>query len=213
MRKWLTAGLLVMMAQNAQAQSFAGVKLGPSIANVKLSIDSAGNSSLLGFSGGFFMQRGKGQLALQFEIVEMAKGAKFTELGAVTDSAQTDKLKMMYVEVPVEALLTTRYAYAFGGPVVGLEASCFVYSKTGDIKFSNGCDNQTSGIFRRRKLEFSAVAGGGVKYPIGRRAIMLEGRYEWGFTNIDKQDGDPTLKNRVWAIFLGYGTTISARHH
>jgi hypothetical protein len=142
---------------------------------------------------------------LQLELMALTKGATITDL-ATDDSIA--RIKIHYAEIPVNALLRLPFGpYVFGGPAFALETGCQESIRQDNIKIESNCEGQN--VFDRRKVELSGVVGAGIQRTIAKRMLFLEARQEFGISNIAK-DGD--VKNRAFAVFIGYGSGMVRGH-
>jgi opacity protein-like surface antigen len=182
----------------ASAQTL-GVKLGASFANLDIEGD-ADASRATGFAGGGFLRFGSGRIGLQFELLSVTKGADF----AIGDD-ETIELRLEYVEFPalLHIPLTMGQSftpYVFGGPTLALEAGC----KATSTSFGSAdCSDDTP--FRRSSTDFGLAAGGGLAFAMGPGAVLVEGRYTWGLSNLNSAgDGVPSVRNRAAYLMAGY---------
>jgi opacity protein-like surface antigen len=198
----LSAATLAAAAGDAQAQTI-GFKLGAAFSN--LNVSDAGESEstdrITGFIGGGHIRFGlAGRLGLQAELLSVTKGADFP----------TNELRLEYIEVPVliHVPLTMGMAFApyvFGGPSIAFEVRC---RGTGAGGASVDCDN--AGVFDRNSTDFGLTAGGGLAFAMGPGALLLEGRYTWGLSDLDSADGF-TIRNRSAAVMAGYEIPLGRR--
>jgi hypothetical protein len=181
-----------------------GFKLGASIAN--LSIDSPLTpSSSTGFAGGGFIRFGSGMLGLQPELLSVTKGADVSLGGSNFET------NLEYVEIPVLLHLTllrgTSFSpYLFGGPTVSLEAGCSARDQDGSLD----CDALPGELSDRRSTDFGVTGGGGLAFQAGPGAVLVEGRYTIGLTNINQGVG-PEVRNRAPMVMAGYAIPIGRR--
>jgi outer membrane protein with beta-barrel domain len=154
------------------------------------------------FGGGAFLRIGNGALSLQPEVLMMTKGVEALNTGSGSRDLSID-----YVEVPL--LLRYRafggpYApYLMVGPSLGYDLKCEV---TNGATGPDGADCDDQGI-ERAKLDIGAAAAVGLEFKFGFAALLLEGRYTHGFTDILDPDAD-TVKNRSFAGFVGFAVPL-----
>ncbi len=144
--------------------------------------------------GGFMTWPFARRLSLQPEALFTQKGAS-SEQG---DGTATQKLD--YVDVPV--LLSYRLAgrpgrqvSAFGGPAFGIRTRARSSASFGGDTLEQDVSEQVE------RTDLAVV--GGVAYRRGR--LVLDGRYSWGFTDIDRDGADDvTIRNRGVSFLLGW---------
>jgi len=193
----------VLGASDISAQTI-GFKVGASFAD--WSAEEGGQKfdtdQISSFMGGGFVRFGLGRLALQPELLVVTRGAEFLDddvFGAIGA-----KVKVDYVEVPVLLMLplTTGAGispYIFGGPSIAFEIGCKVDSED--------CGDDTG----RKSMDLGATAGAGLEFPLGPGALLVEGRYNLGLSNIS--DVDPLeIKSRTLAVLAGYSISLGSRY-
>jgi len=200
--------VIVACACPASAQTLIGMKLGPVFSKFSTGAPAAERDGLVGFAvGGVVSLNSAAPIGIQIGLLNSQKGAKVDDLASDTDG----KLKLSYIDVPVSVRIGTKRGgpYVYGGPQIGVESKCETENTNGTVRVTNDCNNQGSTVFRRRKLEFSGVAGAGYRYVMGKtgaRNIILEVSQTWGLTNINKESDDLFIKNRAFTVYLGYAT-------
>jgi hypothetical protein len=192
------AALLLASAPALDAQTI-GFKLGATMSKIVTEPDSD-LDGLTAFAGGGFIRFDFGRIGIQPEILTITKGQD-EDLG---------KLELEYIEVPVLLHLplsmgSTFAPYVIAGPAFGFEVGCQVETTT-----ETDCDDAGLGAPQDRKsTDIGITAGGGLAFGIGPGAVLLEGRYNWGLTNILDTDGDASMKNRYAAFFVGFAIPLS----
>jgi len=200
--------VIVVCARPATAQTIIGVKFGPVFSKLSRGIPESERAGLIGYGGGTFASfKSSAPIGIQIGLFSSQKGAKVDDPASDTDG----KLKLGYIELPVSVRIGTKRGgpYVYGGPQVAIESKCETENTNGTVRVSNNCNNQGSTVFRRRKIEFSAVAGAGYRYVLGatgRRNILLEVSRTWGLTNINKDSDVAFVKNRSFSVYLGLAT-------
>ena len=194
----LTLVLAHAAAASAQGRPAAvGVKAGVNLADLNFEAEDISLSfdSRTGFVGGLFVVwPADSRVALQAEGLFSQKGAKVSEEGA------SGKVKLDYFDVPVLARFSSPVSggtsfNVFAGPSFGFKLS----AKTkggfdGEEEESMDIDDEIEGF------DIGFVAGAGLEF--GR--FVLDGRYTWGLTDIDKDKTDEVkIKNRVFSIMAG----------
>jgi len=227
---WLavTAGLLAVCVapvagQMGKGSLELGLKGGATFS--KASSDGSEDielKNLTGFVAGASLRIPLGAVALQPELLYVQKGTS-AELLALAGA--TLDVRMSYIEVPL--LLMVPFGsgdgftpYAFGGGAVAFEAKCEAEIKSdlplqdnfgGAITTKSDCDDGGGVLegFERKKTDFGAVFGAGLRMPAGSGSFLVEGRYTLGLVNLDdSSDGDASFKQRSFAVQLGYSFTL-----
>lgn len=192
---------LALTATPADAQTTIGFKLGASMS--KLSIDGTTEDTdwKTGFMGGGFIRFGLGRLGLQPEILSVTKGAEASE-----ESGDVGEVRIEYVALPVLLHVPLTYGSSFAPFIVAGP----------EFAFDIGCDFEEGGVevdcddagFERKSLDIGLTAGGGFAFAVGPGALMLEGRYTHGLTNVADAAEDLEWKNRSIYITAGYSIPL-----
>jgi hypothetical protein len=187
--------LLVVLAVFAFApmafsQISGGIRLGANIANQKYDADgiSVSPDSKLGLLGGLYLTASlSDKIAIQPEIFFSSMGSKFDLFG------EELKTKLSYISVPVLLRYNINENFNFQvGPQLGL-----LMSAKGEA------DGDSEDIKDGYKgIDFGAALGLGVDFGKFNGGL----RYVAGLSNVndDDSDGDLTLKNNTFQIFVGY---------
>ena len=144
--------------------------------------------------GGFVTWPLGGRLELQPEVLYTQKGAKADQDGG------TSVQELDYVDVPVLVSYRLvgspgRHLSVVGGPAFGIR----VRAKS---RASFGGDTLEQDVSDQVKRTDLAVVGG-LAYHRGR--FVADGRYSWGFSDIDADTGDEvTIRNRGIAFLAGW---------
>jgi opacity protein-like surface antigen len=191
----LFAVAALLAADTPASAQVLGVKLGASFAN--LDAEGADTDRITGFAGGGFLRFGSGRLGLQLELLSVTKGADF--VSTADDDAE---LRIEYVELPllVHVPLTMGQPfspYVFAGPTISLQSGCTV--EAGNLSFD--CDDDSAGI-NTNSTDFGVAAGAGFAFAMGPGSVLVEGRYTWGLSDINK--GDTSVRNRAAYLMAGY---------
>jgi hypothetical protein len=146
---------------------------------------------LRGVFGGFVTWRVASWLEFQPEVLYALKGAKSTEFDIES------KLLLDYLEMPLLARKTfgapdaTRF-YVAGGPSIGVllraRTRADFGSSTEEIDIKDDVET----------LDLGVVVAGGVEFG----SIVVDGRYTYGFSDIDK-DEDVKSTNRAVSLTVG----------
>jgi Outer membrane protein beta-barrel domain len=140
-------------------------------------------------AGAFFTWPMGERFAFQPEVLYSEQGAAVDELGV------NAKTKIDYLVVPLLARYkVTRSVFVVGGPSMGFKVRAKASAEFGDsssqVDISEFVEDFDLGI----------AAGGGMEF--GR--YTLEGRYTFGLSNINADDGGvEKIKNRVISILGG----------
>lgn len=197
MRKWLPAlvlGLVALTASPAWAQGGGGVIIGANFANIEFTGSDEPNwDRRLGLVGGVFVTMPLGSsFSVQPEVLYSQKGAKAKEGGDELT------LELDYLDIPVLARVTAggpTGLVLFGGPSFGfkLRARSKVDVEGTKEETDIGNDVET--------FDLGLVIGAGVQ----SRSVLFDARYQWGLSNINKDEFDATeVKNRVFSVLLGF---------
>jgi hypothetical protein len=188
----------IAAASDAGAQGLSyGVKGGIALAD----LDATGEDSAVPtdfrvglVAGGFITWPLAGRLEFQPEVLYTQKGSKADVLGG------TSTQKLDYLDIPL--LLSYRLKGSrernlavFGGPSLGVRLRARSNAAFGGGSFEDDVSDQV------KSTDFAAVAG--VAYHRGR--LVVDGRYSWGFTDIDRDTGDGVeIRNRGISILAGW---------
>jgi hypothetical protein len=190
-------GLVLLCNSTASAQGLTtGVKGGVNFAEV---VFEGPDSSLSldwrvsGVVGGFVRFPMLSWLDLQPEALYSMKGGKREEGGIES------KVLIDYLEVPVLGRIPlggsgTRY-FAVAGPYFGVrlraKAKAEFSGSTEELDISEDVE----------RFHIGAVVGGGVEFG----TIILDGRYSFGFSDIDSDTSDEVkTRNRVVSVTVGF---------
>lgn len=192
-RMILTAALVLgAAASSVQAQTI-GFKLGAAFPN--LDFDGETTDRMTTFAGGGHIRFGfAGRLGLQAEILSLTKGAR------VQDTPNEVDFRLEYVEIPVllhvPLTMGTSFApYVFAGPSIGLEVRCRVSG--GGV--TADCEDNAN----RRSTDLGIHAGAGLAFAMGPGALLIEGRYNHGLSNLNEGTGG-AVRTRTPAVMVGY---------
>lgn len=205
------AAAALLGTTGASAQTI-GFKLGASFANWNMEEDGTEieGETLTSFMGGGFIRFGMGRFGIQPELLVVTRGTEFED---ETFDA-TAKFKVDYVEVPVLLVLplsmgTGVAPYVFGGPSFAFEIACNVSIEGGGVDEESDCDEE--GVESSRKsTDIGATVGAGLEFPLGPGNLLIEGRYNWGLSNLSEESG-ADVKSRTAAILAGYSIWLGRR--
>ena len=206
------AGML-LAAGPVSAQTI-GFKVGGTYS--KLDVDNPDGAEFDQMSGlgvGGFIRFGLAGLALQVDVLGVTKGAE------IADPVDGDfNLKLEYIDVPVQLVFSpgaSRFSpYLMVGPSFGFETGCeFEFEVDDGDNASVDCDAEDDS-FQRKSMDIGVTGAAGLQIPLGPGALLLEGRYTHGFTNIvDSQSAtdDSKVRNRMFGLFAGYSISLGGR--
>lgn len=199
--------LSALTVSQAHAQSI-GFKLGATFSDMDADPDEGDSEALKSFGGGGFIRFGMGGLSLQLEALALTKGSKASDEDLDADV----ELKLDYIEVPITAMFSLGNGpYIFAGPSFGFEVGCTVDADLGDLDLKGDCDEGDEDLtVTRKKLDVGVTGGLGIQLPLGPGALLIEGRYTHGLTNLnDDSDSDARkVRNRSYGVFAGYAIGI-----
>ena len=189
----LAAALALSTAAFSQAQFSIGLKAGPNFANIDTKSGFGENyKNRAGFHGGAFALIKVGKIGVQPEVLFSQQGSK------VTINSQDLKSSFNYINVPIIVKLYTVAGINLQvGPQFG-----FVSSAESD--YIDDMGNVRSGQDIKDELkssDFSAALAVGWDLPFG---LSIDGRYNLGLSDINKNAGAESIKNQVWQFSLGY---------
>lgn len=147
-----------------------------------------GEKSKVGFQGGVGLniKTGLGGFSVQPEVNYISKGTK------IKNNFGEQDYNFNYIEVPVLA------KYSFGPVFVNAGPS---------IAFQMGKNDKVRSAYGKTKsIDFGIQMGAGVAIPVGPGKMILDGRYNLGFSDI--ADNNLDVKNRGIAVSLGYAIPL-----
>lgn len=153
-----------------------------------------------------------GRFALQPELQMVTRGA------AVGESSLAERMRLEYMELPIMFVAPVNIAafeaYAFGGPMLSVQARCRFIVEQNDLKTNFDCDDASGfsdpdnpsavGSFERRVIDYGASVGAGVSRRVGSGRVLLEGRHTWGLRDIYDGPDDIEVRNRSFVFSIGY---------
>jgi hypothetical protein len=181
------AGLALVTTQaKAQMGTELGVRGGISVAQVSGDFsDTFDDSNRTGFAGGVFLNFDWGILGAQVAGQYTQKGAKF-DLGETVEELSLD-----YFEIPV--------VIKAGIPLGIFKPSLFGGAA---LSFNTGCDQAGSDCGDNVKsTDWLGVAGADVAIYLGSISLWVDGRYNFGLSDVnDAGDVFGDLKNKNWTF-------------
>jgi opacity protein-like surface antigen len=189
-------GLGIVLGTMAFAQSTAGprfgIKAGGNLSDLT-NLNSIGEKSKIGFYAGVFMNAPiSSEFSIQPEVVYSQQGAKFKDMGNVTDR----KLNLGYINVPVMVQYNaTPDFYLEAGPEFGFLVDAQ------NKRTVSGVSMNTSGTDGFNTFNFGVGLGAGYRFTPN---ISINARYTAGFTNTIKNNDGDSVKNNNFQLGLGY---------
>lgn len=187
------AALCLSTAAFSQAQFSIGLKAGPNFANIDTKSSAGANyDNRTGFHGGAFALLKFTKVGIQPEVLFSQQGSK------VTFNNQDVEANYNYFNIPVMVKLYTVAGINLQvGPQFGFVAG-------GEQKITD----RTTGVQTKedakdvlKSSDFSAALGVGWDLPFG---LSIEGRYNLGLSDVNKNSAAETIKNQVWQFSVGY---------
>jgi len=176
----------VAAAQTAPLTTF-GVKAGVNVATLSSEDSTAELGQKIGLVGGVFVGRSiNDRFAMRAEGLFSQRGAKQT-IGSIEND-----VTLTYFDLPLLAVFgnTTTEETRFN-VFTGPQASFLVSAKD---DFGGFNDDEVKGV------DFGWTLGAGVE----RGRASLDVRYTLGLTNADNSASDASIKNRTFAVMVGY---------
>ena len=200
-RLLLAAGItmLPLFATHAQTTVVPPARIGVTLGvnSSTLSGDNDGETSRrTGVIGGAFAVIPTTPVfSVQPELLFTMKGAKTSEQGI------TGTLKLNYLEIPVLGRFDISAGsgvkpFVYAGPAISFNLSCTAQVSGSGINISGDCEDEDTGE-SVKKVDYSGVIGGGLKFDVSGRAFAIGARYTHGFASIG-DNGD--AKNRTLSL-------------
>lgn len=193
--------LVCALPAAAQERQF-GAKIGPTFATAAIAPDGANGgygvrTAVAG--GGFLVLPARARLALQIEALFSPRGATLD----LDDENIAVTLQFDYLELPVLARVTAIRAsgyslHLFGGPSGSIRMSAKQRVSTTGPGFAQGFNEDISADVAR--FDAGLIAGAGV--DVGSR-WLVDGRYYWGLTDINRGPDDAKIRTRALTITGG----------
>ena len=184
---FLAAVMCLSFAAFSQAQFSIGIKGGPNFANIDTKSSIGANyDNRTGFHGGAFALLKFTKIGIQPEILFSQQGTQFK----FTDGE--GKANFNYFNIPVIVKLYTVAGINLQlGPQFGFVAGGEQEIIEGGIKTTHEVKDVLKGS------DISAAIGVGWDLPFG---LSIDGRYNWGLSDVNKNNAQASIKNQVWQI-------------
>jgi hypothetical protein len=180
----------------SQTEFAAGIKAGPNFANINTDASAGENyDARTGFHvGAFVLIKGK-KVGFQPEVIFSQQGSKFK----YSSSDPSLKANFSYVNIPlILKLYTVAGINLQVGPQIGLLTSAkredFASGQSGPITETDIKDDL-------KKTDIGLALGVGWDLPFG---LTIDGRYNWGLSDINSGASTSSVKNQVWQFSVGY---------
>jgi hypothetical protein len=141
-------------------------------------------------------------LAVQPEVYYWTGGANVE----VADGTDTYRMELLFNYIHVPVLAKFRFGTGQLKPVLfaGPAVSFLTTAKQKD--FLNGTLEDEMDVKPYLKsTDFSAVFGTGLEYSLKKIVLILDVRYNLGFSNINSVGEGTSIKNKAWMFMLGIG--------
>ncbi|MBA4055358.1 MAG: hypothetical protein C0490_11650 [Marivirga sp.] len=186
---------LVALSSTAFAQEFGiGIKGGPNFANIDTESSAGDNyKNRTGFHlGAFALIRGE-RIGFQPEILFSQQGSKFKFTGS-----PDLKANFSYVNIP---LILKLYTVAGINLQVGPQIGFLTSAESEDYNVTTGQITTEDIKDDLNSTDFSLALGVGWDLPFG---LSVDGRYNWGLSDINSGATVGSVKNQVWQFSVGY---------
>ena len=203
------AGML-LVAGPISAQTI-GFKLGGTYSTISLDDEESEADWMSAFGGGGFIRFGFGGLSLQVDVLALTKGAEIVDV----DEGDLN-VNLEYIDVPVQAVFSlggnSLSPYLMVGPSFGFELDCELEAEVDD-EDDETVDCAEGGFFggERKSFDIGITGALGLQIPLGPGALLFEGRYTHGLTDLidhNVETEDFSLKNRSFGFFAGYSIPL-----
>ncbi len=193
MKKVILSLLLVFSSYYAFSQGLPtfqfGVKGGLNLAKFKTK-NTFDSDNKGGYYGGIWARVGGAGIHLQPELYLSGKNSNL-----VTVTGQENTVKFTSLDLPI--LVGTK----FGAAGIGLRLNTgpvFTFMLNEDQEFASAASSAFNGKFKDATLAWQA----GVGVDIGK--LNIDGRYEYGLSEINSAAGYPTTKLNLFTIGVGF---------
>ncbi|WP_312790614.1 porin family protein [Sphingobacterium sp.] len=192
-RKLLSIAAALCFIAGAKAQTSYGIKAGLNFTKLKASegnISETSNTSTNFYFSGYADMPLANNFSIQPGVSLQGKGGK---------SVDDTKLNLMYIEVPVNfvySIPTGNAGNVFLG--AGPYAGFGIHAKA---KQGNVSESGSFGDFGVKTFDAGLNLLAGFKLTNG---FLVNGGYGLGLTNMAKDSGETSIKNRVFSVGVGY---------
>lgn len=218
-----TLGPPTAEAQNEPGAAYLGVMGG--VAQTSLTGDNADSDNRSGFTGGaHFMYNFNEALSLDVEFRYTRRGAESFTATPTSDRSnvldfENDDYRLEYIDIPVLAKITAPIeavkVRAFAGPSLNLRFNSTI---NGDHRMRFLQSNRKVDS-RNLFYDVGGVLGGEIAVPLPvpvtglqNAELVLDGRYQFGFINLDTIEGfDYSNRELSGTIGIRFGLSSMAR--
>jgi hypothetical protein len=178
----------------AQTQFAVGIKAGPNFASLNRDESPGENyKNRTGFHAGAFALIKLSKIGIQPEVVFSQQGSTFKYSGS-----PDLKSNFSYVNIPIMVKLYTIAGINIqAGPQFGILTS----AKQEDYNVATGQITEDNIKEDMKKSDVSLALGLGWDLPFG---LSIDGRYNWGLSDINSGASASSIKNQVWQFSIGY---------
>jgi hypothetical protein len=155
-----------------------------------------GVSRFLTSTGGLYLVRPLGaSLSIRPEVLFSPKGAKEEDQGV------TGTYRLNYIDIPLLLQFEPRRTAGLrpmlhAGPTLGLNIGCSIRVQQSGQNGQNFKCSEAD--LEPSTIDFSAIVGGGVSFPVNGRRVTVGGRYQHSFSEVA---ADAQVSNRVISFF------------
>ena len=184
--------LCFVLGASSSASAQGGVIIGLNSADIEFSNDAPESDKRTGLAAGLFLRLPMGgTFSIQPEVLYSQKGTKFSEDGGEVT------IELDYLDIPVLARVASGPSgfALFVGPSFGFKVRARAKGEAGGSEASEDISEDVE------SLDVGFILGAGFQTP----RVFLDGRFQWGLSNINKAEPEVTeMKNRVFSVLLGF---------
>jgi opacity protein-like surface antigen len=214
----LAAVSVLTLAPSVSAETRIGLQGGVNVASLRVS------PTEMGFTFSTVTRPAAGavvdvalddRLSVHLEPMFVGKGSRFRiePDDSLFEEVVTGSFRLSYLELPVLFSVSGRgnvQPYVMAGPTVGYLLGARVRGQ------SEGLEMEEDSKDDFKKLDFGLALGGGVRVPMRRASLFVEGRYVLGLWNIAYDTYDSKLRTRGFQFgagltFLSFGRRTDAQ--
>jgi hypothetical protein len=194
MKKIIVTVVLIGVSIFSFAQVSIGIKGGPNFANINTEASAGENyDNRTGWHLGAFVQFRGEKIGFQPEILFSQQGSTFNYSGS-----PDLKANFSYVNIP---LIVKLYTVAGINLQVGPQIGFLTSAESEDYNVTSGQITTNDIKDDLKSTDFSLALGVGWDLPFG---LTIDGRYNWGLSDINSGAAPESVKNQVWQISVGY---------
>ena len=139
------------------------------------------------------------------ERFDVVPGLMYQQQGfRIEDASDDATFEVDYITLPLllQVNLTTTGPVrprVFAGPSIGFETACGVSGTIDGVADDFECSDEDVDV-QTASTVYAAVFGAGVAWEFGPWALGLDGRYDYGLTDLDLDPAAPTIELRTYSI-------------